>query len=91
MPETISMSGSDLVFESDSSNVTISAVDSTVKAVIDGADMFRFTASDDNVPIQNGDSNDVISLDFIFNDISSYTTFNFSDGTHTADFSNKTL
>ena len=150
LPENISMVGSDLVIETDSSNTTISAVDSTVKAVVDddyylignsssnvltaeststtlwgnggndtliggsGADVFRFTSSDDNVTIQNGDSNDTVSVDFNFSDVSSYeftdtglilsigesslnvigsdlTTFNFSDGTHIADFSNKTF
>ena len=79
-----------------------------------GADVFRFTASDDRVTIQNGDSNDTVEIDFDFSDVSNYeftsagvvlsigdsslnvigsdlTTFNFSNGTHIADFSNKTL
>ena len=79
-----------------------------------GVDVFKFTANDDNVTITNGLSNDTISIDFGFSDVSNYeftdtglvvaigdsslnvvgsdlTTFNFSNGTHIADFSNKTL
>ena len=79
-----------------------------------GADVFRFTAFDDNVTIQNGDSNDTVSIDFDFSDVSNYeftnkgvvlsignsslnvvgsdlTTFTFSDGVRTADFSNQSF
>ncbi len=80
----------------------------------EGNDAFRYTASDGNVMIQNGSSNDVVNIDYNFSDVSNYeftdsglviavddsslnvigsdlTTFNFNDGTHIADFSNKTL
>ena len=171
-PNNVSMSGSNLVISSKSSNNTIAGVNSNINVVMEvgrdefiakiadtlnadisadsadtyllggsndnvltggrlsttlwggggndtliggrGDDVFKFTANDDNVTITSGLSNDTVSIDYKFSDVSSYeftdtglvltigdsslnvvgsdlTTFNFSDGTHIADFSNKTL